>query len=85
MARLQRANPADNLGSITNNLYASSTISGTPVSTFSKIASVANNTFITGTFDGMAFGWRETGSVASSMNVNSARRRSWATLTRTMW
>jgi PEP-CTERM motif len=62
----------DSQASIVNNLYAGSTISGSPVSTFSKTASVANNnTFITGTFDGMAFGWRETGGGASSMDVSS--------------
>lgn len=61
-----------NEASIVNNLYASSTITGTPVSTFSKTASaVNNNTFIAATFDGMAFGWRETGGGASSMNVSS--------------
>jgi len=58
--------------SITNNLYLGPTVSGNPVSTFSKIASIANNnTYLTSAFDGMAFGWRETGGVASIMDVNS--------------
>lgn len=60
--------------SIVNKIYTGASASGTPISTFSKVADVAaspTSTFSTSTFDAMAFGWRETGNVASSMDVNS--------------
>jgi autotransporter-associated beta strand protein len=53
---------------ITNTLYAGATATGTPLSQF---GAEATGTLLASQFDGLAIGWRETGSQATTMDIAS--------------
>jgi hypothetical protein len=53
---------------LTSNLYAGGSATGTPVSTQTATATDPN---FFNSFDGLAVGWRETGSQATAMDLNS--------------
>jgi hypothetical protein len=59
-----------NTASITTSLYAGNTVGGVPISTQS-VTGVTGGNLLTTSFDSLAFGWRETGSVASLMDANA--------------
>jgi hypothetical protein len=55
--------------SITSNMYAGSTASGSPLSTMTGTAS--GSSYVTSTFDGLAVGWRETSSVTTTIDISN--------------
>jgi hypothetical protein len=53
---------------ITESIYSGNTVSGTPLATWSSVASGA--TYLTSSFDSLAFGWRRNVSAATASSVD---------------